>query len=276
MVKIAWSAGHGMDTAGKRTPNGEREWSFNNKVVTAGMIYLARYEGVLQLRVDDSSGTTDIPLTTRTEKANAWKADIYVSCHHNAFTGTWGDHGGVETYVMKPEENNPLSLKLANLIHPKVVNAIGLRDRGVKSANFHELRETNMPAILIEGGFMDSRTDIKKMRDDKYLKAHGEAIARGIVEYFNLNLKVVEKPLPEEILLEKAIVIGSIYDYASAERLAKHLKAPIYPPGVITGKVAKELFVVGGSAQGFIANKVLNLSGADYFETAANVKNYIG
>ncbi|WP_019415548.1 N-acetylmuramoyl-L-alanine amidase [Paenisporosarcina sp. TG20] len=189
MKKVAWSAGHGKNTPGKRTPDGEREWTFNNKVVIAGMAYLENYEGVQQIRVDDPSGNTDVPLVTRTNEANAWNADIYVSSHHNAIGTQWGNHSGVETYVMEPASNNPLSVKLANQIHPKVVNAMGLTDRGVKSANFHELRETNMPAALVEGGFMDSRTDILKMRDDSFLKDQGEAIAKGIAEYFDLVKK---------------------------------------------------------------------------------------
>ena len=191
MIKIAWSAGHGLTTAGKRSPNDEKEWTFNNKVVLSGMAHLDKYEGVLQMRVDDPSGKTDIPLASRTDMANAWKADLYISCHHNALGGQWGNHGGIETYVMEPANNNPSSLKLANSIHPKVVKAMELRDRGVKSANFHELRETVMPAVLVEGGFMDSLTDIIKMRDDNYLNAHGVAIAQGIAESFGLKMKEV-------------------------------------------------------------------------------------
>lgn len=194
MIKIAWSAGHGLLTPGKRSPNDEREWSFNNKVVLAGMRHLAKYVGVEQLRVDDPSGKTDVPLKKRTDAANNWEADLYVSCHHNAFTGEWGNHGGVETFTFKHAQANPKSISIAKKIHPKVVEAMKLSNRGLKTANFHELRETNMPAVLIEGGFMDSRKDIVKMRDYRFLKAQGEAIANGIIEYFNLNLKGIENP----------------------------------------------------------------------------------
>ncbi|QBP41946.1 N-acetylmuramoyl-L-alanine amidase family protein [Paenisporosarcina antarctica] len=276
MKKVAWSAGHGINTAGKRSPTGEREWSFNNKVVIAGMAFLAKYDGVQQLRVDDSSGKTDIPLVNRTNQANAWKADIYVSSHHNAIGNEWGNHSGVETFVMEPASNNPLSFKLANEIHPKVVHAMQILDRGVKSANFHELRETNMPSVLVEGGFMDSRTDSIKMRDDKFLKAQGEAIAKGIVDYFELKIKPIKPdPIEEEVtMLERAIVIGSLIDYPAAEILSIRLKAPIYPRHAITGKVAVELIVVGGSVNGLIADKLTNLSGSNRFETAANVAKY--
>ncbi len=195
VVKISWSAGHGMNTLGKRSPHEEREWSFNNKVVDSGMLYLAKYDGVQQIRVDDPSGILDIPLSTRTNLANEWGADIYISSHHNSLEGFWGNHSGVETYTFGPPENNPKSVALAQFIHPLVVRAMGLKDRGIKTANFHELRETNMPAVLVEGGFMDSNIDIIKLRNDTVMKSQGEAIAKGIVAYFDLKLKKEEMKL---------------------------------------------------------------------------------
>lgn len=231
MVKIAWSAGHGMTTPGKRSPDGEREWSFNSKVVEAGIQYLAQYEDVQQLRVDDPTGSKDVPLTTRTNKANEWGADIYVSSHKNALAGSWGNHTGIETYTYLPLEDNPTSVALARFIHPQVIEAMGLADRGIKAANFHELRETNMPAVLIEGGFMDSYIDIVKLRDDTYLKAQGEAIAKGIVSYFGLSMKKVETKLFNtgsitlnsefnEMLVkarEKGIITSSAWERKAAE-----------------------------------------------------------
>lgn len=233
MKKVVWSAGHGINTPGKRSPSDEREWSFNNKVVTAGMLYLAKYENVQQLRVDDTSGKTDVPLSTRTNKANSWCADIYVSCHHNALTGKWGDHGGVETFT-HPQASKE-SKTLASLIHPKVLKTMGIKDRGLKTADFHELRETNMPAVLVEGGFMDSRIDIKQMRDDKVLKAQGETVAKGIAEYFGLKLKEVVKPVIKVATTGKLfkVQVGSFSDKNNADRLAKELQSKGYPVHIV-------------------------------------------
>lgn len=188
MVKIAIDAGHGMNTAGKRTPSGEREWSFNNKVAIAAMAKLNTYQNVQILRLDDATGKTDVPLKTRTDRANAWNADALVSCHHNAYKGKWGSHGGVETYTYPGASQN--SRDVATLVHPLVVKAMVLRDRGKKTMNLHMLRESKMPAILVEGGFMDSTTDIIALRSDQKLKAQGEAIGQGLAAYFNLKLKV--------------------------------------------------------------------------------------
>ncbi|PUB12334.1 N-acetylmuramoyl-L-alanine amidase [Paenisporosarcina sp. OV554] len=193
MVKIVLDAGHGLSTPGKRTPSGESEWSFNDKVVLAAINKLREYENVDILRVDDPTGKTDISLNDRTNKANAFNADVYIACHHNANTGTWGPWTGIEIYTYDHPQANPKSEEIAKVIHPLVVKAVGIQDRGLKKQNFHVLRETSMPAILIEGGFMDSYIDINVMRDNSKLEAHGEAIAAGLVQYFGLKLKVAVK-----------------------------------------------------------------------------------
>ncbi len=193
MVKIAIDAGHGGFgvTPGKRTPAGEYEWDFNNKVVLSAIKHLKTYKGVQVLRLDDPTGKTDVPLSTRTKKANDWKADVLVSIHHNANTGKWGDWTGTETYTYLGQWKD--AEKLAGLVQKKLVKAYGLKDRGLKKADFHMLRESKMPAILTEGGYMDSTIDVKKLRDNKVLDAAGKAIADGVAEYFGLK-KDTSKP----------------------------------------------------------------------------------
>lgn len=218
MVKIAVDAGHGINTAGKRSPAGEREWSFNNKVAKALINQLNTYQKVQVVRLDDPSGKRDVPLRERTDKANKAKADILISLHHNAFQGKWGNHGGTETYHYP---NSSKGKKLAQAIHPAVVKSYGLRDRGIKSANFHMLRESRMPAILIEGGFMDSNIDIKKLRDDKVLERAGKNIADAVAAYFKLKKK--PKPKKEKGKLYK-VQIGAFSSKKNAERQAAKAK----------------------------------------------------
>ena len=292
MVKIVVDAGHGGFgvTPGKRSPSNEYEWTFNDKVVDAFMLFLSKYENVQILRVDDPSGKVDIPLSVRTNKANAFNADAYISFHHNALTGVWGNHGGVETFTFDGANANPDSVKLAKAIHPQVVKAMGIGDRGIKKANFHVVRETNMPAVLVEGGFMDSRIDIKAMRDDKRLKAQGEAIARGVVEYFGLNLKGNMKPVVEPVsvpkliikeeeneLLDKAIVINSYIDYPAVQKLHIRTGYPIFERAAVKEKVAKELIIAGGGTKGLekFADRLTDLSGKNRETTVANVAKYM-
>ncbi|MBX0319735.1 N-acetylmuramoyl-L-alanine amidase [Shouchella clausii] len=190
MAKIAICAGHGgsNSTPGKRTPDGEYEWNFNDKVVRAAIAVL-KASGHQVLRTDDASGRTDIGLTTRVNAANNWGADVYVSVHHNALSTEWfNGSGGVETYTYTGAQ--PKSERLAKEVHKRIVSAMGLRDRGLKKANFYIVKNTKMPAILTEGGFMDSKVDIVAMRDDKKLKVQGEAIATGIIAYLGGKVKL--------------------------------------------------------------------------------------
>lgn len=193
MIKVGFDAGHGLNTPGKRTPDDEREWSFNDQVARAFANELALYKGVMTKRFDDPTGKRDVPLAERTNGANSWKADYYISFHHNALSSRWGDHTGVETFVYL----NPTSasIRLAESIHPALVKGYGLHDRGIKRANLHIVRETTMPSILIEGGFMDSRIDIKKLRDPKVLVNVGKLIAQNFAKFAQLSKTTMEGDL---------------------------------------------------------------------------------
>lgn len=188
--KIGTDAGHGLTTPGKQTPDGEKEWSFNDAVLRAFIREMQNYEDVQVYRYDDPTGKTDVPLKTRTDKANKEKVNLYISFHHNANTGKWGDWTGTETHVYetKPKE----AVKLAQIVQPKMAKAYGLKDRGIKYTNLHITRETNMTAILLEGGFMDSRIDIKKMRDIAVLNKAGKAVAQAVAQYAGLKRKKEE------------------------------------------------------------------------------------
>lgn len=101
MVKIGLDAGHGMNTQGKRTPDGVREWYLNNQIAVAVENELETYQNVEVYRLDDRTGKTDIPLRTRTNYANAKKLDFVLSIHQNAFQSKWGSHGGTEVYISR-------------------------------------------------------------------------------------------------------------------------------------------------------------------------------
>lgn len=187
MLKIALDAGHGgkNSTPGKRSPDGEYEWNFNNKVLLSFTKEIKKYENVEILRVDDASGKTDVPLKKRAADANHWGADIYLSFHHNANTGVWGRWTGTEIFVHP--NSSARTHSIAHDIQRALVTAYKLKGRGVKDGNFQVLRETNMPAILIEGGFMDSLIDIKILRDDTVLSRVGIAVAQVIVRLEKLK-----------------------------------------------------------------------------------------
>ena len=194
MIKVAYDAGHGFNTSGKRTPDGEREWTFNDIVARSFAKELEKYNGITLKRFDDTSGKTDVSLNARTNGANSWGAHYFFSFHHNALAGKWGTHTGVETFVYTGHKSKTAG-KIAAAVHPAVVKAYGLRDRGIKEGNLHIVRETKMPAVLIEGGFMDSTIDIKKLRDKAVLENAGKMIGEAFAKFAGLK----KKETPTEI-----------------------------------------------------------------------------
>lgn len=194
-IIISTSAGHaGYNvTPGKRGPDGKVEWIWNNKVLLAFASYMAKtFENVKVIRVDDPTGRTDVPLSVRAARANRAGAKAHIDFHHNAMSAAWFDGpGGIETFIMTPRSANPNSYRLAQEVHPRIVKAMGLRDRGIKSANFAMLRETNMAAILTEGGFMDSRVDRRAMDNNRLITAQGEAAAEGAGIYLKAKRREI-------------------------------------------------------------------------------------
>ena len=121
------------------------------------------------------SRSTDVFLTLseRAKLANDWGADYFVSLHDNAATSS---ATGFETFI----HNGPVS-SLQNAIHDAILKGIGIRDRGKKRANFAVLRETKMPAVLIEYAFISNTNDERILIDE--VEKLAQLTAKGIVNY---------------------------------------------------------------------------------------------
>lgn len=183
-IKIVLDAGHGLNTAGKQTPDGIKEWSLNDEVCDLATIGLKPY-GVEVLRTDHNEGYTDETLSARVAEYLAAGVTCVISVHHNAFTSTWNSATGVEVYT----DNNPTAddVKLANLIHTKLAAKTGLKGRGVKKAAFTVINQNEITAVLVEGGFMDSTNDYKVITSAKGKQAYADAIVESVVEMYNLK-----------------------------------------------------------------------------------------
>lgn len=216
-MKIVLDAGHGYSTAGKRTPDGMREYEFNRAVAQYTRDELLKYQDVEILFTH--SDERDVPLQERSDRANGWEADAFVSIHANAYgTGGWNTAQGIETYT--PIVNSPNSDRLARLVHPRLIQATGRRDRGIKTANFHVLRETKMASILVECGFMTYYPEAQLLKTDSYRKTCARAIAQGVAEYFNLKLKPT--PVPPEAVYK--VQVGVFKAKENADNLERELK----------------------------------------------------
>lgn len=186
MIKIGLDAGHGLKTSGKQTPNGIKEWSLNDAVRDKVAAYLKPY-GVEIINTDNDEGNVDESLSSRLNKYIAAGVKLFVTMHHNALNGTWGKHTGVEVWVDKNATAEDMAL--ANAIYKKLPNYTGLKGRGIKKQNWHVINQNRIPAVLIEGGFMDSEIDYPVITSDQGQDGYARAVAEGIIEYLGLEKK---------------------------------------------------------------------------------------
>lgn len=178
---IAIDDGHGMETAGKRSPDGVlRENDFNRAVADLLDVHLKRC-GFRTLLV--APGDTDIPLSTRTAAANKAKADFYISIHANAAGAGWSTARGIETFHYPGSVNGK---KAAEILHRHLISGTALPNRGVKQADFAVLRNTTMPAVLVECGFMTNKEEAALLMSAAYRAECAEELARGICELYGV------------------------------------------------------------------------------------------
>jgi N-acetylmuramoyl-L-alanine amidase len=192
-MKIMLDAGHGYNTPGKRSPDGMREYEFNRTVANYAKQLLVNYKNVTVYF--SHSDQEDVSLQQRTDKANRLNVDIFVSIHANAYgSGGWNDVGGIETYVYPSRP--PLAYQLAQKVQRNLVLSTGLDNRGVRTADFHVLRETKMDAVLAECGFMTNRDEINLLRSETYRRTVAEAIVKALVDQFKLQPQSKSAPAP--------------------------------------------------------------------------------
>ena len=186
--KIALDAGHGLTTPGKQTPDGIKEWDLNDRVRDKIAAILSNYY-VEIVHLDNDEGSVDEPLIDRLRLYKKLQVCLVASIHHNATIGKWNTATGVEVFT----DRNPTQqdLKLANLIYNKLVNYTGLKGRGIKQANFTIINQNSIPAVLIEGGFMDGTNDYIYITSNNGQAAYARAVAEAIIEFLNLQKKEI-------------------------------------------------------------------------------------
>jgi N-acetylmuramoyl-L-alanine amidase len=221
MMKIVVDAGHGFETEGKRTPDGMREYEFNREVARIAKAELQQYKNVEVYFTH--ADERDVPLSIRTDRANQLKADVFVSIHANAFgSGGWNQASGIETYVHPTASAK--NVELAKAVQKRLVTLTGRRDRGIKTANFHVLRETTMPTILTECGFMTNQEEATLLQTSAYRKKCAQAIVSGLVTFYKLMKKTSDA---NEQGLYK-VQIGAFSKKENAEKLAEVLEKDGY------------------------------------------------
>jgi N-acetylmuramoyl-L-alanine amidase len=183
---IVVDPGHGGKDTGAVYGQGEgraEEKSFN-LAVGKKIAELLSQQGaaVILTRSDDSYAT----LADRTETANLSKAHFFVSVHHNS-NGKANSRSGTFTYYHEGDEESAV---LAQTIQTEIAAVSGLPDHGILAdttrfpkRGFAVLRNSNMPAVLLEIAYINNDTDREKMKDEEFQQKVAEAVVKGIRVY---------------------------------------------------------------------------------------------
>lgn len=264
---IALDDGHGMNTPGKRTPpltkdlyidgklvrkKGEviKENEFNRAVVKylAEALKRCGFDVLLVAPTDE-----DTPLSTRVSRANNANADAYVSKHYNALGSRWQTKAkGLVTIIHYNHQSK--TKVLANNVHEELwklhsnhnCTNYGVRtDTDISGYSLYVLRNTKMPAILTESGFMDNMTEAVDMLDTNFQQADAEATCKGICKAFGVTYV---KPNEEETTCkEKDVEVNTDIKYVRViyDGLLNVRKCPSWNNDVVVGTVKKdEVFTV--------------------------------
>lgn len=227
-ILIALDDGHGMETAGKRTPfikslgRFVHENEFNRAAVKFLDAELRRI-GFKTLLVAPTDA--DTPLKDRVALANSKGADAYCSIHYDAMDGKFDGPGkDPEGITIFHHPNSTEGKKLANAVSEYLKQGTKQQDRGVKTRdNLHVLTASKMPAILTENGFMDNEREALLMVDVAFQKEVAREHAQGICEYFGVKyIPEKEAAAVAEKATEKKVIVLTDGQKSDRAKLAEY------------------------------------------------------
>ena len=258
---VAIDAGRGINTAGKRSVKlssdlyidgvlirkkgqtiKEYEW---NKAVSEYLAAALKRCGINTMYTADMTGKTDIPLNSRANTANKKGADILISNHYNAIGSSQAWQSRVKgLLVLRTKNASSKSIRLGKLAVKHLEKDINyeyryglMRDVDMSGFTLAILRQTNMPAILIEYGFMDYEKEAKLMLDKKHQEKCAEAVAKAVCEYFGITYtEKQEANKTKYVRILQDINIHSKPDFDAANVIGKVTAGGAY---TITEKVKR-------------------------------------
>lgn len=183
LVRICVDAGHGGQDFGTHSIGEpvyhEKNLALSTSLMLRNHLQKKGYQVVLTRKND-----TFIPLLKRTENALNNKADLFVSVHYNSAPRRAAH--GVEVFYYDPKRDSDRAVqskKLASNVLEGIINSTHQNSRGVKHGNFAVVRETKMPAILVEAGFVTNEAEMQRIRNPRYQNRIAWGIAEGIDEF---------------------------------------------------------------------------------------------
>lgn len=230
-MKLYLDPGHGGSDPGAQG-NGLQEKNVNLDIALRIRENLINgYENV-EVEMSRTSDTFK-SLTQRTNEANAWGADYYLSIHCNAFNGT---AQGYEDYIHSSLSDSSTTAEYQDIIHAEVIKVNQLRDRGQKKANFHVLRETTMSALLTENGFIDNAHDGALLKESSWREKVAQGHVNGLARAFNLQ------PKQDDSGTIYKVIAGSFKSKENAEERSDFLQSNGIEAFVYSTTISGELW----------------------------------
>ena len=171
---VVLDPGHGGNDPGAVVGEAQ-EKDINLAIALLVREQLEEQEGITVLMTRDQDVYPS--LTDRADFANQEQADLFVSIHANSLEDN--SYAGIFTFY-HPDKRS--SRAFAKAIQASVTAASGGLDRGVRSEDYAVLRETDMPAVLVETGFMTCPEELALLLDTDYQKLLAQGIAQGILD----------------------------------------------------------------------------------------------
>lgn len=191
-MRVVIDAGHGGKDPGA-TANGLKEKDLTLNISRKINQYLQK-NYIVETKMTRNSDVY-LSLKERTDMANNWGSDLFLSIHINAGGGT-GYEDYVHSTVSSTSETREIQREINKEVN-KVLEEYKKKNRGQKKANFHVLRETKKSAVLLEILFIDNKTDAELLKNERFLNDISEAIAIGVAHALDLPKRVSSKPSVE-------------------------------------------------------------------------------
>lgn len=180
-MKICIDPGHGGNDSGALGPTGLMEKNINLSIaISVDQILKKHGVDVILTRRDDRR----VELANRVKVANDSKADYFVSIHMNSASDPTAT--GTETFAFP---NSIPGTKLADSIQKALVDEIKLENRGVKFENFFVLRNTKMPAVLVEAAFINNPKEEKLLKNQNFLSKIAMGISKGVLAFTGIKYR---------------------------------------------------------------------------------------
>lgn len=200
---VVFDPGHGGHDRGARSPYGyEKDYTLDVVNRTRRILEKKGKVKVVQSRLSDFFAS----LQERPAMTKNYSKPIFVSVHFNA-AGWKPSANGIEIYALPPlgrpitgkapdpnrdrttstgNAMEPASFVLANTLYHTMLGKTGSFDRGVKRARYAVLRHSEVPSVLIEGGFLTHSKEARDIHSAQWREKFAEALADGILAYITL------------------------------------------------------------------------------------------